>query len=169
MLGKAAMILCRRANASCFVAGTLVETPWGARRIEMLDAGDEVLSQNGRTVSTARVIIARRGLASDLVRIHFHDGTSIDATPWHRFFVLGGALVAAGELAHGQHVLGLGHTLARVSRVQFLSTGSSSTVYNLSLDRGVSYFANAKLVEVAFQAMAFRTPYHHTAQDFALI
>ena len=66
----------------CFPAGTLVDTPSGKRRIELIQPGDEVWSAAGRD----RVIATSEKLASGvLVRVKTKDGREVVCTPEHRF------------------------------------------------------------------------------------
>ena len=115
----------------CFAAGTLVRTIRGTRPIEMLRAGDEVVTLRG----VAKVLVAHRATAFELVRLQFTDGTSVVSTPWHRFFGEGDALVKAEDLRRG---------VVRITRVE---PGNAHRVFNLTLDRAVAFYANGKLVE----------------------
>jgi DNA repair protein RadD len=66
----------------CFVAGTMVHTPTGAKPIECIAAGDVVKNAVGFGVVQATKI----GYSNDLVRVEFGDGKSITCTASHPFF-----------------------------------------------------------------------------------
>lgn len=135
--------ICTRDRGGCFAAGTLVRTPRGMFPIEALAAGDEVITHDHRI---ARIHTAHAAAAEELVRIAFSDRTALVATPWHRFFELRGGLTRAEHLAPGTLVRNYDHSVAHVVRVERIAHGIAS-VYNLSLERDVGFYANGKLVE----------------------
>ena len=65
----------------CFPGETMIDTPYGARRIADIQVGDEVLS----AVGTSRVLHKHTRHAPRLVRIHLQDGRTLDCTPDHPF------------------------------------------------------------------------------------
>jgi hypothetical protein len=140
--------LCRGTGAGCFAAGTAVQTPRGARPIEALVLGDLVLCHDGREVRSTRVIGAFSASVGELVRIHFSDGTSVEATPWHRFVDSLGGLRYARALTAGVAVRHDGASIVRVIGVETVTAGSH-TVFNLALDGGWTFFANGKVVEAS--------------------
>ena len=66
----------------CFVAGTLVNTPDGAKPIEALAEGDEVLTSSG--VSSIKRFIKRT--STNILTLHLSDGKTITCTDNHPFF-----------------------------------------------------------------------------------
>lgn len=85
----------------CFPAGTLVDTPKGPRAIEDIVPDDEVLC----AVGVGRVLATSTRSAPQLVRVEFHDGSSITCTPNHPIFTDRG-WIAAGSVAIGARAFG---------------------------------------------------------------
>ena len=140
------------ANPVCGVAkGTLVRTPQGMFPIEKLATGDTVLAQDGRT---ARIHTPRVASVPQLLRVHFTDDSVVDVTPWHRFFDLAGDLIAAELLRPGMATRTHDGRIARVVRTLRIAGGD---VYNLVLERDVSFYANGKLVEAPRAARILET------------
>lgn len=65
----------------CFVAGTMVDLPWGQQPIEKVKVGDVVVSALG----SGRVIRTIKNIATSLVRVKIIDGRSVTCTPDHLF------------------------------------------------------------------------------------
>lgn len=137
--------LCTRASTTgCFAKGTLVRTPNGMFPIERLRVGDEVLTGDGRA---ARVAKAHEATATELVRVLFSDGSTIHCTPWHRLFDLRHNLFRAEEIALGTVMRTHDGTIVTVTKISKVTSGTPHEVFNLSLERDISFFANGKLVE----------------------
>ncbi len=83
----------------CFVAGTLVSTPRGKKRIETLQAGDEVLTSSG----VANIKTTTRTFTKLLVEVVLGNSETITCTPDHPFFTDAG-WVAARNLK-GRHLI----------------------------------------------------------------
>jgi len=133
--------------SSCFVAGTMVATPDGARRIESLRAGDVVLARDERSGALAPSRVARTFVrrAPSLVDVHVVDGDgtsdTIRATPEHPFFTLDRAWVGAGALARGELVANVnGSALAVVS---VTPVPLEADVYNMEIEGAHTYFVGA--------------------------
>ena len=137
--------LCTEASKiGCFAKGTLVRTPNGMFPIERLEVGDHVVTGDGHAARIAKVHAAT---ATELVRIQFSDGSTIHCTPWHRFFDLGHNLLKAADLVPGTIARTHDGSIVTVTRNAKVSSGNAHDVFNLSLDRDISFFANNKLVE----------------------
>jgi predicted phage terminase large subunit-like protein len=86
-------------GAWCCIPGTMIATPSGDRPIEMLTAGDTVLTRHG----PRRVLAAGpSGNPADLVRLDCGD-TSLTVTEDHPILV-GDQWVAAGDIKEGAYV-----------------------------------------------------------------
>jgi hypothetical protein len=136
----------RSSREGCFAPGTLVRTPTGLFPIERLTVGDEVISRDG----IARIAKAHHATTRELVRVWSTDRKSVVATPWHRFFDVHGDLVQAENL-RSQTVAARDGTMP-VIRVDRITYDAPVSVYNLSLDRSVSFYANGMLVEAPHAA-----------------
>lgn len=66
----------------CFVAGTQISTPSGPRAIELMSAGDVVLTSSG----VARIKRLVRNTSKQLVEITLGNGQRVKCTPDHPFF-----------------------------------------------------------------------------------
>ena len=131
--------------------GTLVRTPQGMFPIEKLAIGDTVLAQDGRT---ARIHSPTVAAAHELLRIHFTDNSVVESTRWHRYFELAGDLIAAELMRPGTVARSHDGRIVRVARSERIGGGA---VYNLVLERDVSFYANGKLVEAPRAARVIET------------
>lgn len=137
--------LCTRSSSTgCFAKGTLVRTPNGMFPIERLEVGDHVMTGDGRPARIAKVHAAT---ANELVRIQFSDGAVLHATPWHRVFDLRHNLLKAEDLAPGTVIRTHDGSIVTVTRLTRVASGTPHEVFNISLERDISFFANGKLVE----------------------
>lgn len=89
----------------CFVAGTLIDTPDGARRVEELTPGECILNAAGEDY----VLATLRKEASSLAQIK-SGSTTITCSETHRFFTQRG-LVCAAELKPGDTLLSTGEAV----------------------------------------------------------
>jgi hypothetical protein len=128
----------------CFAKGTLVRTPNGMFPIERLEVGDLVVTGDGRAALIAKT---HQTTATELLRIQFSDGSTLHSTPWHRFFDLRHNLVKAADLEPGTIARTHDGSIVTVTRVAKVVSGTAHEVFNLSLERDISFFANGKLVE----------------------
>jgi hypothetical protein len=80
----AKLVKSARIVGDCFAAGTLVSTPVGDVRIEDLNVGDKVLTDQG--IETVEVCFENP--PSELLELTLGDGTVIQATPGQLFFVV---------------------------------------------------------------------------------
>ncbi|MCA9520895.1 MAG: Hint domain-containing protein [Myxococcales bacterium] len=130
----------------CFVAGTRITTPGGARRIETLRVGDRVLAWNART--RERVWAAVTGMkvtpnqpVGDVV---LSDGTRLSPTGNHPVYVLLRGWLPARRLRPGMFLV---HQSGRRVLVRSVSwSRRRATVYNISVAGPESYFAEGILV-----------------------
>lgn len=83
----------------CFPAGTLID----GRPIETLKAGDEITAVDHitGTIVRRRVVGTTRKTVAELVKLSLSDGTVVDSTPNHPFFVRGKGYVNAGQVVAG--------------------------------------------------------------------
>ncbi len=94
-------------GGDCFVAGTLVSTPIGAKRIEDIVAGDPVFSYDHQRekVVISRVVATREIAANDFCEIRTVSGHSIKCTEDHRIYSPGRGYISASRLGIGDRLL----------------------------------------------------------------
>jgi hypothetical protein len=115
---------------SCFGAGTLVQTIRGPQKIESVQAGDRVLSQDTSTGALAfkSVLAAHRNGPAETFRIAFDDETII-ATGIHRFWKAGAGWTMARDLKPGDRL----RMLAGIVSIKSIKPDASQMVYNLTV------------------------------------
>lgn len=69
-------------SPDCFVAGTMIETPTGRKRIEEIEVGDEVVSPFG----TRRIIAVHRSWADEIATLKYRGKEVLTGRPSHRVF-----------------------------------------------------------------------------------
>ena len=134
----------------CFVAGTLVSTPSGERKIEEMQAGEEVyaydVDSGARVVSKVEKTSAKP--ARRVMTLTLDDGSTLGVTPNHPFFLAESKeWVKASELQVGDTLLKIAGDAFSMATVKTLtSTESEQTVYNLTVEGQHNYFAGGVLV-----------------------
>jgi hypothetical protein len=143
----------------CFAAGTPLLTPEGARPVEELRPGDQVLSRSEHdpdgpvAAKPVEAVFVRVALVRSL-RVK---GREIPTTGEHPFYVCGKGWVKAAFLAVGD--LLLGHEGQWTPLEAAADTGAIETVYNLGVADYHTYF-------VGCQEWGFNVWAHNAACDF---
>jgi hypothetical protein len=114
-----------------------------------LYVGGTVLTEDQRVLSKAYVLVIHCTATTDLRRIYFSDGSSVDSTASNRFFDAEGSLWCAEHLGAGMVVRGWDRGIVRVVRVEPVRTATPQDVFELALDCTGAYFANGRLVEAS--------------------
>jgi intein/homing endonuclease len=131
-------------DGACFVTGTPLLTPDGAKPIEELKEGDLVLSRNEfdptGPVEARRVLQTFRRSAS-IWHVHVR-GRVIGTTKEHPFYVLGKGWRAAGELEVGDLFLSQDGQWVVVE--DLLDTGEVRRVYNVRIADYHTYFVGSR-------------------------
>ena len=126
---------------SSFMAGTIVSTPLGGKKIEDLKVGDRVISFTGNTIVesiVSKTHKVRRDYYFDLVA----DGYRVKVTAKHPFYMGNDEFKTAEELQVGDNV----YILEKQSLVKKRVTSKTKVnqiadVYNLTVDGTNTYFA----------------------------
>jgi hypothetical protein len=129
---------------SCFGAGTVAHTIRGPRRIESIQAGDRVLSQDTSTgaLSFKSVLTPHRNGSAATFRIAFNDETII-ATGIHRFWKAGAGWTMARDLKPGDRL----RMLAGIASIKSIKPDATQMVYNLTIaDNGTFLVGSAGLL-----------------------
>ncbi|WP_218932783.1 polymorphic toxin-type HINT domain-containing protein [Roseimaritima multifibrata] len=121
----------------CFVAGTLVTTSEGAKPIEQIRVGDQVLSKSieDGTLSWDTVCATTEQPAKPLVRLQLED-EQLDCTQGHLFWVSGAGWTQARNLQNGDVL----HAIADPIRIQDVSSAEAAPTYNLITNENHTYF-----------------------------
>ncbi|WP_394840780.1 HINT domain-containing protein [Pendulispora brunnea] len=110
---------CRPGSGQCFVAGTPVSTPEGARPIEQIVAGDRVLSRDEETgeFSTRAVLRTFVRPATGLVDVRMARGdesaSDVRSTAGHPYWTLASGWTRADSLAPGDYLAAHGWGFTR--------------------------------------------------------
>ena len=94
-------------GADCFVAGTKVSTPFGYKEIQDLKRGDIVYSYNTETDSIEVSVIehTRKINKNETIRVSTSNGSNLESTIDHRYWVIGKGYIPAVELSKGDKLL----------------------------------------------------------------
>lgn len=131
---------------SCFVAGTLVWTPDGSKRIEQVKVGDMVLAQHPETGELAFKVVlqpTRRWLAQ-IIKLGVGD-EELQTSGGHLFWVADQGWQRARSLAVGDELAGVGRVLPVVSAE---ATMEEAPMYNLVVADFHTYFVGNSRVLV---------------------
>jgi RHS repeat-associated protein len=134
-------------GCKCFVAGTLVHTEFGLKRIELIKVGDKVMSRSEETGETSwkPVIKLVRNNAKSSVTIHYVDDQGLRGifrvTPEHPFMLEGNVWIPAGKLESGNKMLALNGKLI----VEGIDVSNiRRKTFNFEVEDFHTYFVGAK-------------------------
>ncbi|AGA27675.1 polymorphic toxin-type HINT domain-containing protein [Singulisphaera acidiphila] len=144
-----------RPHHSCFGAGTLIHTLDGLRKIESIQVGDQVLSQDTRTgtLKFEPVLAVFHNKPSATLRIEW-EGESTVATGIHRFWKAGKGWTMARDLAPGDPI----RTLNGVAKVRSIQEEAVQPVFNLEVADGKSFFVGERGTLVHDNSLVESTP-----------
>jgi RHS repeat-associated protein len=132
-------------NRQCFVAGTMVTTADGEKRIEDISVGDIVLSAepslDEQAAPPIEAVVVRTFVreAPEVLDIRVRNET-ITATPEHPFWVVDQGWTAAGELRPGSELLTKDGLVVHVNSIE--SRRGSFKVYNFEVAGSHTYFVS---------------------------
>ncbi|HEY0762426.1 MAG TPA: RHS repeat-associated core domain-containing protein [Pyrinomonadaceae bacterium] len=137
-----------KGGQSCFVAGTLVQTSQGEKRIEEVHPGDVVFSldpqqQNASSdLSPEPQNVTRTFVRTAPVVVDIHVGNqTITATPEHPFWVIGAGWTAAGELRRGSALLTKDGVIVHIDYVD--RRKGLFQVYNFEVSNAHTYYVSS--------------------------
>jgi len=126
-------------GGGCFLGHTLVRTPDGQRRIDELQAGDQVLSFDDKgTLHDATILKVHEHLNERVYRYQLWGGASLDATPNHWVLNQFNAFVAIGSLGADDCLVDESNHLRPIVSREELPAG---TVYNLTVEGHHTFIA----------------------------
>ena len=150
-VAEAVGLVCR---TMCFPAGTLVATPEGEKPIGEVKTGDRMLTENPKTgeVEAERVEAVHHDPPTWVMAIDLADGSSVEVTPEHPFWVDRGSNFAgpgwlkAGELRIGDQLRTVGAAEATVISLRYHV--AKVEVFTLTLGRNHDFFVGTSQVLV---------------------
>ena len=149
-------------TSQCFAGDTLVSTEDGLRPIEEIQAGDYVWSENTETgkKELKKVLSVSVTETTTLVHVTTENGTVINTTESHPFYVEGKGWCAAAELETGDVLRTEDGEQETVKGVQTEKLDKAVKVYNLEIEGSHTYYVSADSVLVHNACER-----HHIASD----
>ena len=137
-------------TSQCFTGDTLVSTEYGLLPIEEIQAGDYVWSENTETgeKELKKVLSVSVAETKVLVHVYTENGTEIDTTENHPFYVEGKGWCAAAELEAGDVLRTQDGNVEIVSAVEIVQLDETVKVYNLEIEDSHTYYVSAEGVLV---------------------
>lgn len=126
-----------------FVAGTIVKTGLGERSIETISKGDLVLSRNPETgeESYKKVINTLSRNVNEIFHIEYSDGSVVETTWNHPFYIDGKDMVEAKDLVEGNNsILAEGNRILKIVSVERSILEQQTPVYNFEVEDNHTYF-----------------------------
>jgi hypothetical protein len=131
------------ACATCFVAGTPVETERGLLPIESIEPGLRVRAFDTATGESSWRLVTRREkrFARALVSVQIAGAPPIQVSPEHYFWVNGSGWVRAQDLTTNDRLLGQSREPRKVEGLEMLEVPARGVaVFNLVVDGFDDYF-----------------------------
>ncbi|MGJ4787375.1 polymorphic toxin-type HINT domain-containing protein, partial [Leptospira koniambonensis] len=127
---------------SCFVAGTLVWTKDGQRPIETIKVGDIVLSWDEESHQNEYRLVTETFVnpTTTIIKITYTDGTILETTWNHPFYLQQGLWVKAKDLMTGDLSVTAEGKVATVASV--VESIQNETVYNFEVEENHTYFVS---------------------------
>jgi len=141
-LAKAETV-CGVGDINCFIAGTLVKTADGDKKIENIEAGDEVWAYDAETgeCGIKKVVQIFRNECTELAHVTI-DGETIDSSAGHPYYVVGRGFVHAQDLKTGDKVLLLDGSITEIERVELEHTKEPVKIYNFEVEDWHTYYVS---------------------------
>ncbi|MCR4937141.1 MAG: HINT domain-containing protein [Lachnospiraceae bacterium] len=128
-------------RSHCFIAGTLIVTADGYKKIEDIRTGDRVLSadeENGE-ISIKSVVQTFINETDELIHLQVGDEELV-TTPGHPFFIYGHGFEYAGNLRAGDILVNVNGDKVVLEKVQHEILESPVKVYNFEVEDFHTYF-----------------------------
>ena len=152
-----------KSGPQCFVAGTLIQTAEGEKRIENVRAGDVVLSfdperTNASSFKPENQMVTQTFERTASVVFDIRIGnTTITATPEHPFWVIGAGWTVAGELRRGSALLTKDGVVVHVDTIE--RREGKFKVYNFEVANNHTYFVGPSGILVHNQCTPDKPPF----------
>ena len=151
---------CGPQGAACFIAGTMIHTVSGPKKIEDIVDGDKVksvaidkeTSKKKEVIGTVKDKVSH-GPTEKLVNIEYGDG-SLECTPDHFIFTPDGSVKEAKDFKIGDTLVNV--TKKNVSIITSIKSAPAQPTYNFEVTPYENYVANDILVHnMAFQKLEY--------------
>ena len=130
-------------GGACFVAGTLIVTELGDKPIEEIKIGDKVYSENVETREKGYKEVRNIFVKEVSVLVHLIvNGSKIDTTLNHPFWVVGEGWIEAGYLKAGDKVKLKTGEIGYVESIQVEKLDKPVKVYNFEVADWHTYFVS---------------------------
>ncbi|PJZ57697.1 hypothetical protein CH367_09740 [Leptospira barantonii] len=125
---------------TCFVAGTLVHTKDGLKKIEEIQVGDAVISWNEKTdeLEFNRVVETYIRKTDRIYKLTYENGRVVETTSTHPFYIEDKGWVEAYKLLIGDKSVLSNGTTTSIASIQIIS--GQETVYNFQVENAHTYF-----------------------------
>ena len=130
--------------SQCFTGDTLVSTESGLRPIEDIQAGDYVWSENTETgeKELKKVLAVTVTETDQLVHVITGNGTEINTTENHPFYMEGKGWCVASELEEGDVLRTQDGKTETVASVEMETLDEPVKVYNLEIEDSHTYYVS---------------------------
>ena len=137
-------------TSQCFTGDTLVSTETGLRPIKEIQVGDYVWAEDTETgeIELKKVLAVSVTESDTLVHVTTENGTKIDTTENHPFYVEGKGWTAAAELKSGDVLHTKDGETETVSGVEVEKLEEAVKVYNLEVEDSHTYYVSVDRVLV---------------------
>jgi hypothetical protein len=126
-------------STECLVAGTVIQTSCGLRKIEEIRIGDTAVSMNvdSGEISMRPIINVSNRIAAESYKITVGNGEVIQATGGHNWWVLGQGWLRSRQLKAGQFMR-TGDASVEIKKIEKID--GPIKVYNMIVDKTHTYF-----------------------------
>lgn len=136
-------------GGTCFIEGTLILTAVGLMPIEMVSAGDMVLSFDPNTQVVSKQVVEETFVRESSELVHIEVGNeTISATPDHPFYVPQKGFVEAVNLRAGDILCTVNGEYVIVEQIQHEILEAPIEVYNFRVANNHTYFVGGVSVGV---------------------
>ena len=136
-------LLCKLTKNGCFVAGTLVKTEYGHKKIEDIKIGEKVYTLNLENQKFEYKIVLEifKNKAPSTITIQFENEIEVETTPNHKFFVINREFIEARNLEIGDIVLNNNSLGKKITNIKY-NYYFEKDVYNLFVEDNNNYFVS---------------------------
>ncbi len=131
-------------RCNCFVAGTVVDTAGGAKAIECIGLGEQVVTRNQHRAGDANqlgmVTNVFKNIAPAIIWLAFATGETLGTTAGHEVWTVERGWSFVADLSVGEHMVYIDGAALKIAQISLDPT--PTVVYNLEVDGTFTYYAN---------------------------